>query len=192
MYIVESIPCDSITFMDDDTEVTYADCFEVSLLRYLHYILGDRVNRLNGIMNLETMSKFLDNTPECQELVEYFTRHNIIKRNRSYYETIFGNQERSEWCQFLNKRSFFKYKKDGKYKLCACIENINSFFQVFLPKYHITNMDYPVTTFNESAGCTLRTDKIIIHKYNGYTYEWIITQYFDKNNKRITGYSEFI
>lgn len=62
---------DYIEFYDGDRFVKYTDCWEISVLRFLHLLFGEK-----GAINFEKLKAFMDeNNPHCQKLIHYFTEN---------------------------------------------------------------------------------------------------------------------
>ena len=59
-----------------------------------------------------------------RDIFLYFLKYNTIHQSDEYYKTDEGFQERAEWCEFLNERDIFKYKKMGKFEVCASLDNL--------------------------------------------------------------------
>jgi hypothetical protein len=225
--IIEPVSFNFIKFSDDNKIISYTDCFEISLLRFLQCAfvsnetidLNDKTetNSLNKlVVNLDRMKSFTLGTPECTHLIDFFTKNQKIELDEEYYQNdeSDGYKLRTDWCIFLNKRPFFKYKKDDKYELCASLHNLFTFFNVFLPKL---NLEQPTDKMKLIRLATkLSTDDLDIsislkskitcenteYYYtndmniciNNINYNWHLYQYFENDNgifgDRITGHSE--
>jgi len=186
--------------------IKYTDCFEISLLRFLHLIFGN-----NGTVELNKVPNLQPN----DELDFYFYENKTFYNDINYYETNIGFKERARWCDFLNERNIFKYKMENKYEVCASLENLFSFFSHF---FNITfeNKNYQ-DNLNKLANI-LSTDNLQIRfklfnfgnktsdsfYMNSYIkifvnddnlYDWEITQYFNVENdcitERVTGHSDY-
>ena len=73
--IPEPVLYDLITFYDGDNLIKYTDCWEISLLRFLHLIFGNE-----GAIEHETLIKLMNTESKyCQALIAYF------KDNPTYY-----------------------------------------------------------------------------------------------------------
>jgi hypothetical protein len=191
---------------DEFKIIKYTDCFEISLLRFLHLIFGN-----NGTVELNKVPNLQPN----DELDYYFYENKSFYYDINYYETNLGFKERARWCDFLNERNIFKYKMENKYEVCASLENLFSFFSHF---FNITfeNKNYQ-DNLNKLANI-LSTDnlqirfklfsfgnktsdsfymnsfiKIFVNDDN--LYDWEITQYFNVENdcitERVTGHSDY-
>jgi len=190
---------------DDYKIIRYTDCFEISLLRFLHMVFG-----YDGIMNLNS----IPNLVCINELVNYFLNKKFYY-DVNYYETKNGFSERAEWCDFLNERHIFQYKKVDKYEVCASLENLFSFFKYFF-NINFQNKSYQdnlnhlgnVLSTNEkkihfelSNFGTLDMNSFYMNSYmkiyvnNDNLYDWEIYQYFNIENNcivgRETGHSDY-
>jgi len=184
--------------------ISYTDCFEISLLRFLHILFGR-----NEKMDLKRLKKF---TGYNEELYLYFLINQNYSNNSDYYETAEGNTVRSNWCIFLNNRNIFKYKKEGKYEVCASFDNLINFIYYFLPNIKIPNKDsinfeeylnyvfrqvnynfrYKFLSYQRIDDEIYHNSKIIICFNKKKIYEWDIYQYFYKDTYvRRTGHSDF-
>lgn len=185
--------------------IQYTDCFEISLLRFLHLLFGK-----NNKINLKKLMIFCNNN----ELLEFFKNNQIYSNESDYYETRNGFDFRAKWCCFLNNRNIFKYKKEDKYEVCASFDNLFNFFTYFFPNIKL-NYDQVLQNIEENFNIIFKnvnskysakvdikiTDmdeelymnsyvSIFANKYN--LYDWEIYQYFNKNNGiRRTGHSDF-
>ena len=208
---LESISYNLISFIDCDEEISYTDCFEISLLRFLQCVYNKKLDN-ELVVDVDRMKNFMLDTPECQQIIEFFTENQEIELLEKYYQNkkLKGYKLRTEWCKFLNKRSFFRYKIDNKYELCASLHNLFLFFNVFFPKLYL---DQPTdkmkiarlakklaidinlkTNLNQTTSQFYNTFDLEI-KINDTSYNWHLYQYFkndsDSCGKRITGHSEF-
>jgi hypothetical protein len=118
--------------VEDEITISYTDCFEISLLRFLHLVFGK-----DGEINLDYLNTFMDDSEQCNRLYKYFINNNMYYVPDEYYKSKDGFVERANWCKFLNESKCFHYKKSGKYELCASIENLVTFFKTFFPKIQI-------------------------------------------------------
>lgn len=208
---LESISYNLISFVDNNEEISYTDCFEVSLLRFLQCIFNNKLdNKL--VVDVDRMKYFMLDTPECQQLIEFFKKNQEIELLEKYYQNKKSNgyKLRTEWCQFLNKRSFFRYKIDNKYELCASLHNLFLFFNVFFPKLYLDQPtdNMKIARLAKKLAIDINLQTKISHtknqfyntfdleiKINDTSYNWHLYQYFkndeDSCGKRITGHSEF-
>ncbi len=197
---IEPVEYNLITFNDDDKKISYTDCFEVSLLRFLHILFVK-----DSLIDLELMKQFMDDSLFCEQIINYFTKYKKVHYDALYYESNDGFVERTEWCILLNKNKFFMYKLYGLYELCATIDNLMLFFNIYFPKINIDykeNKSINFINFNLKCNINHKTNynesiftksKIFIN-INKQKYTWIITQFFENINnnkgKRITGHSQ--
>ena len=216
--IIEPVAFNFIKFSDDNKIVGYTDCFEVSLLRFLHsvFVSKNTDNTNKHVINLERMKTFMLDTQECAQLLDFFTKNRTIELAEEYYqkEDSDGYKLRTDWCVFLNRRSFFRYKKDDKYELCASLNNLYTFFNVFLPKIQLDQptdkmklirLASKLSSDDLSLTISLKTkttDNLTQYYYtndmniciNNTNYNWHLYQYFENDNStfgdRITGHSE--
>lgn len=190
---------------DEFDMIEYTDCFEISLLRFLHLVFSenDRMN-LNKIKNLK-----------CEEQLNSYFSNKSIYRKSDYYETIEGFNERTNWCNFLNNRDIFKYNIENKYEVCASLENLFNFFSHFFNisfknenyKNNLENLGKLLSTAskeirfelnnfgNNSHNSFYMNSYIKIFVNNDNLYDWVITQYFNFENNQITervsGHSDY-
>lgn len=187
--------------------IDYKDCFEISLLRFIHIVFG-KENRID----MNKLQCLMGNGFENNELYNFLSQNNIFENETNNNSTIFLNQ-RTNWCIFLNNREFFQYKIDGKYKLSSSIFNFFSFFKNFF------NFRFQIDNDNKNLSNLMKflnpENQIVAKLYkNGYIgkdkifeesiikiyingnnlYNWQMYQYFENNNNKIgneiTGYSE--
>ena len=71
---------------------------------------------------------------QCIRFKQYFDAYPKVHKEQSLYTTDEAFNERAQWCVFLNQSKIFKFKKEGKYEVCATFENLIAFFRTFLPK----------------------------------------------------------
>jgi hypothetical protein len=134
--IPEPVKYNSVEVIYDEDIVSYMDCFEISLLRFLHLIFGK-----NNKIDLELLQIDMDNSKYCSDLVDFFTLRNYFSNDEYYYFTEIGLVERSDWCKFLNDSRLFKYKQEDGYEVCATIENLFTFFRIYFPKNNFDSED---------------------------------------------------
>jgi hypothetical protein len=127
--IPEPVKYNSVEVIYDEDIVSYTDCFEISLLRFIHLIFGK-----NNKIDLELLQIDMDNSKYCSDLVDFFTLRNYFSNDEYYYFTEIGLVERADWCKFLNDSKIFKYKQEDKYEVCATFENLFTFFKIYFPK----------------------------------------------------------
>ena len=185
--------------------ISYTDCMEISLLRFLHMIFGNK-----GKMELKQHSHL-----QCHnELVSYLF-DKVFSYDVNYYETKIGFQERANWCNFLNERDIFKYKKNNLYEVCASLENLFSFFSYFF-NISFENKSYQDNLNNLANLLSTEDKKLRFELYNfgnkstnsfymnsyikifvndDNLYDWEIYQYFYVENncitERETGHSDY-
>ena len=171
--------------------IRYTDCFESSLLRYLHIIFEK-----NNTINLILLHKYRADP----KLIDFFTKYNHIFPENKYYTTKKGMEERKEWCILLNDNKTFDFVHSGtqsSYELKSCLKNIFIFLDIFIPLYRFkhpihTKIEYDVecSIYPKCKGKQiLTTDTIRISS----THTWVLTQFFEIiSTKRITGHSEII
>ena len=171
-------------------KIKYTDCFESSLLRYLHIIFGKKDNTINISMLYKYRAK--------AKLIDFFAKYNNIYSQNKYYTTKRGIEERKEWCILLNSNKTFDFVHSnimGCYELKSCLKNIIIFFDVFLPLYRFKHSIH--TKIEKDIECSiypkckgkkiLSTDTIRIC----LTHSWVLTQFFEPvTMQRITGHSE--
>ena len=131
--IPEPVTYGPVTINNDDTLITYTDCFEISLLRFLHLVFGE-----NCHINMDNLAKYMDDSDHCNQLFDFFKEHNTYYLTADYYDTKDGFDERTRWCQLLNDSKLFNYKKYNKYEVCASYQNLFTFFINYFPKIKIS------------------------------------------------------
>jgi len=67
----EPVSYESITYNENNETICYTDCFEISLLRFLHFVFGK-----NGHMDLELLKRDMNDSEECKKLITFFTENN--------------------------------------------------------------------------------------------------------------------
>ena len=183
--------------------ISYTDCFEISLLRFLHVLFGK-----NGRIDLIKLHKFAG----INELYNYFLTNPNYSNNSDYYETSEGFKLRADWCSFLNNRNIFQYKKENKYEVCASFNNLINFVHHFLPNVqspntntiHIenylnflfrqinNNISLKYVSFQEITDDIYINTTISISINEKHIYDWEVYQYFNKDTfVRRTGHSDF-
>lgn len=69
MSIPDPVLYAGIEFLDDGELISYTDCWEISVLRFLHLLFGE-----NGTINQEKLRKLMDvESKHCLDLIAYFT-----------------------------------------------------------------------------------------------------------------------
>jgi len=191
---------------DEFKIIKYTDCFEISLLRFLHLIFGN-----NGLMVLNQIPNLIYNN----EIYDYFLTNKSFYYDTTYYETTNGFKERAKWCDFLNERTIFKYKKQNNYEVCASLENLFSFFSYFFNIFfenksyqeNLNKLSQVLSTKDKEIKFELynfgnmSTDTFYMNSYikifvnNDNLYDWEIYQYFKVENncitERETGHSDY-
>jgi hypothetical protein len=91
--------------------VEYTDCWEISVLRLLHFFFGR-----GGVIDHSRLTALMEpSDPHCQALIEYFTINPTYHIKEAFYKSEEGWALRAKWCQFLNACDFFYLKREGKY-----------------------------------------------------------------------------
>ena len=166
-----------------ENRYTYTDCFESSLLRFVHILFGNRQKTSSTIDNLSINIPKLKEMNTHPYILTFFKKYPIIHPDKTYHIFDYVNSGNSSEPYY--------------HELCSSIKNIVSFFTYFIPyefeKYH------PIQTkITERVDCsiypkcsgfqTLQTDLI---PFENNCYIWVITQFFEKQKfQRITGHSE--
>jgi hypothetical protein len=212
---VEPVEYAPIQFKDDNIIIEYTDCFEVSLLRFLHAVFITKKDN-KYVMDIERMKEYMN---DSNDLLDFFKVNNDIILSRKYYDNIKsdGYILRTLWCQFLNKNKFFKYKRYDMYEVCASLDNLFLFFKNYFPKVLLNDNDMienkmnyimkQLSTNKLKLSSTIESKTkinfdniyyqniIYININDTPVYEWMIYQYFNNDNnkfgKRITGHSDF-
>jgi len=120
--------------------VSYTDCWEVSVYRFLHLIFSK-----DGLIQFYRLNQFMEPKKyQCELLNSFFKQYPVVKRSSDDYETAEGLKERAAWAVMLNssKCLYLKRKKmevvqideGGVYEVAATIENLFEFFANFFPK----------------------------------------------------------
>lgn len=125
----EPVSYESINYCENNQTICYTDCFEISLLRFLHFVFGK-----NGHIDLELLKHDMNDSEECKKILAFFSENNSYNLEADYYVTEQGLNDRAKWCKFLNNSKLFNYKKENKYELCASLENLFTFFRNYFPK----------------------------------------------------------
>jgi hypothetical protein len=72
-----------IEFDDGETRVKYTDCWEISVLRLLHFLFGK-----GGAINKDKLVKFMDEgDARCQALIAYFGENPTYYLEDKFYAT---------------------------------------------------------------------------------------------------------
>lgn len=177
----------------------YSDDFEISILRLIHIIFGK-----NNEIDFSKIADYIGDGFERNDLYLFLKKNKVIRK----YISI---RQRTEWCNLLNKQSFFHYKFQNKYKINPTLDNLFSFFHHFFPLLNLNRYDNTKDKLK-----TIFDFLEIKHQYykNGYytsdkifeetiiklfldgnnLYDWKIYQYYENFNnfkgKLITGFSE--
>ena len=118
-------------FNDPNTGIEIDDCFELSILRFLHLIFGS-----NDIINFTNLTKYMDlDKKECQDLYEFFLDNPGIFPDYEFYYSDAGIMLRKKWVDFLSGRNF-EYKKDNSI-IYPNIKNQIKLLETFFPKLNI-------------------------------------------------------
>lgn len=175
------------TYVYIHNDKKYTDCFESSMLRYLHLIFKKK-RELK--IDLELLKKY--GAIPC--LLDFFQKYKDIYPKNTYYMSKKGQEQRIEWCELLNSNKTFDYvNKD--YELKSCLKNIYIFFDIFIPLYRFNHKYTTMTEMNVDCSIypkckgekILITDTIFFHP----KYIWVLTQFFEPNRvMRITGHSQ--
>ena len=72
--------------MDGEEKISYTDCFEISLYRFLHLVFTKE-----GKIDNERLIKYMDvNSSHCQRLIAFFERYQKVHREQVMYTTDEG------------------------------------------------------------------------------------------------------
>lgn len=111
-------------FNDPNTGIEIDDCFELSILRFLHLIFGS-----NGVINFTNLTKYMDLTKKnCQELYEFFLDNPGIFHDCEFYYSDAGLILRKKWVDFLSSINLIIYPN---------IKNQIKLLENFFPKLNI-------------------------------------------------------
>jgi len=85
-------------FIDPTTGLEIDDCYELSLLRFMHLIFGS-----NGIINFNNLTKYMDlNKKECQDLYDFFIDYPGIFDDYQFYYSDAGIIIRRKWYELIS------------------------------------------------------------------------------------------
>ncbi len=119
-------------YFDLNKDIEVDDCFELSLLRFLHLIFGS-----NGVINYTNLEKYMDLTKKpCDDLNDFFLDNPGILNDPMYYYSDAGVNLRKKWVELLSERDFFEYKKSD-YLINSTIKNFFNFMENFFPKLRV-------------------------------------------------------
>ena len=211
--IIDPVKYNLISFKDNKNKISYTDCFEISLLRFLHAVFIKKDNESFKI-DINRMKCFMNNNKFCKQIIAFFTNNSEIHLDQNYYEKD-GYAIRTKWCIFLNNRPFFRYKLQDKFEVCASLDNLIIFFRVFFPKIYLDQpsiqdklsiLAEALSTLDSKIKISLKsecqnsynqsyfTDLMTISFNDFKLYDWLIYQYFENVNgvikNRITGHSD--
>lgn len=186
MVLKDLEPIDA-TYIKLIPNIVYTDCFESSLLRYIHIIFGNPKYHTVDIQKLEKFGA-------KPNILKFFKTYNTIHIQNKYYTKKQGMIERTEWCKLLNSVKSFSFVHDN-YEIKSCLENIHVFINKFITLYQ---PKHPVDRKIENdIECSIypkcKGKKILITDTIFFTdrYKWILTQFFEPISKiRITGHSQ--
>jgi hypothetical protein len=201
--IVEPIAPIYIHFDVSDETTIYADSLEIALLRFLQCIFKLKRDE-KYIIDVERIKTFMIEKQECFEMIEFFKHYPQIELSKTFYEAEVGMKIRIDWCQLLNRRSYFKYEIENRYKLCESVTNIFTFFNVFMPKLELdqpTSFDKMLALCDKlsliSSPIYVEVDSytnVIDEQYqyttdmyftiNGINYKWEVNEYFEIKKNR--------
>lgn len=123
----------TIEFNDGGTLINYTDCWEISVLRLLHFLFGK-----GGVMSEPQLTGHMDmSSSACEALVTYFRENPTYYLDDEYYKGKDGLALRAVWCQFINKSGLFHLKKERKYEVAATLPNILTFFRCYFPRLKV-------------------------------------------------------
>lgn len=123
-------------FYDLNNGIEIDDCFELSLLRFIHLIFG-----FEGIINFTNLEKYMDLTKkECDELNDFFLDNPGIFDDANFYYSDAGIILRKKWVDFLSLQNF-EYKKSNSI-INPNIKNLLKFLEKYFPKLKI-NIELP-------------------------------------------------
>lgn len=112
------------SFNDPNTGIEIDDCFELSMLRFLHLIFGS-----NGVINFTNLTKYMDlDKKDCQEFYEFFLDNPGIFPDCEFYYSDAGLILRKKWVDFLSSRNLIIYPN---------IKNQIKLLENFFPKLNI-------------------------------------------------------
>ena len=211
--IVDPVQYNLISFKDNKNKISYTDCFEISLLRFLHAVFLKKDENSFKI-DIDRMKCFMNINRFCKQIIQFFTNNPEIYLDKDYYEND-GYTIRTKWCIFLNNRPFFRYKLQNKFEVCASLDNLITFFQVFFPKIYLDQPSFQdklltlastLSTPDIKIDISLKSDcqrkcnrffftDLMTVSFNTIKlYDWLIYQYFENVygivKNRITGHSD--
>ena len=79
----EPVEYDSIYFKDGEHNITYTDCFEISLYRFLHLVFTK-----GGQIDKERLVKYMDvESSQCQRLIAFYDTFPKVHKEQVMYTT---------------------------------------------------------------------------------------------------------
>jgi hypothetical protein len=112
-------------FIDPTTGLEINDCYELSLLRFMHLIFGS-----NGIINFNNLTKYMDlNKKECQYLYDFFIDYPGIFDDYQFYYSDAGIIIRKKWSELISL-IIFDFTIQNHIKL------LENFFPKLIIKYN--------------------------------------------------------
>lgn len=120
---LETADCISITIKS----ITYTDCMEFSLLRFIHLLAYCPKQMENS-----QCSKY-SRKISSGRISQFVKKHNKIYPFANYYfhENLPGPKERVDWADFLSGKDFFDYYRNDFVELFPNVKNIIKFFNEF-------------------------------------------------------------
>ena len=117
--VLETTEC----ILINNGEISYTDCMEFSLLRFLQLLFYDPKQICKeGYSFYPNMEGMLKN---------YVKKYKKIYQKSEYYLRE-GKIEREEWACLLSNKEYMKYYRNDNCELFTCVSNIFNFFLVFL------------------------------------------------------------
>jgi len=177
----------------------YYDCFEISMLRFIHIIVGR-----NNSISLNKLKYLIGDSYNDNKLYNFFSIYNKYNNNLNL-------EEKLNWCNMLRSLEIFHYKYDNSYKINPTVDNLFIFLQFFFPNLNrlagnklrkgllflLVNDNFNIKIYKNG---TIYQDKIYeeytikIYIDNNNIYDWHFYQYYenlcDEKGKFITGYTE--
>ena len=87
----EPVVYDSIYFKDGEDGITYTDCFEISLYRFLHLAFTKE-----GKIDSEHLVKYMDvESSQCQRLIAFYEVYSKVHREQVMYTSDEAFEERA-------------------------------------------------------------------------------------------------
>ena len=175
-------------FIDPTTGLEIDDCYELSLLRFLHLIFGS-----NGIINLNNLTKYMDlDKKECQELQDFFIDYPGIFDDYQFYYSDAGIIIRKKWFELISLliseftiQNHIKLLENFFPKLIINSNNLVDILEAIYSQFNFNWDSFQVKCEEIQDELNTSTSKILNQKIfinDSFIFIWSITNIKNKLN----------